>query len=301
MDLTLLVLAAGMGSRYGGLKQIDPVGPSGETIIDYSIYDAKRAGFTKVVFVIRQELESDFKEVFFNKLEKHIKVDYVFQELTDIPEGLEVPSSRQKPWGTAHAVLVSDPKVNEPFAVINADDFYGLESFQKAADFLKQKYQDNQYALIGYQLKNTLSKHGHVARGICEINNEGYLQNVVERTKIYYDDNNNIVYEDEDSSVRSLSGNEIVSMNLWTFFPSVFDYAKEYFKEFIRENAENPKAEFYIPTLIDRMIKAGETKVKVITTNEKWFGVTYKEDKPDVENKIRRLIDQGKYPESVWS
>ena len=300
MDLTLLVLAAGMGSRYGGLKQIDPVGPSGETIIDYSIYDAKRAGFNKVVFVIRKELEKDFKEVFFNKLNKHIKVDYVFQELNDIPDGLEVPSSRQKPWGTAHAVLVSAPKVKEPFAVINADDFYGFESFQLAADFLKQKTQDNRYALIGYQLKNTMSKHGHVARGICEIDHEGYLQNVVERTKIFYDENNKIVFEDENGDRNSLTGDEIVSMNLWAFYPSVFDFANSYFKDFIRENADNPKAEFYIPTLIDKMIKANETRVKVITTAEKWFGVTYKDDKPDVENKVRSLIEQGKYPGKIW-
>ncbi len=301
-NITLLVLAAGMGSRYGSLKQVDKIGPSGETITDYSIYDALKAGFNKVVFVIRKNIESDFKEVF-GRIEKHVEVEYVFQELNAIPAGIEISPERVKPWGTGHAVLMAMDKINTPFAIINADDFYGAASYQIVANYLKiQQIPDNQrYCMVGFELKRTLSEFGHVSRGICDIDSNGYLNSITERTKIQYTQNNQkIVFIDENENEHTLTGNEIVSMNFWGFPPSIFQHLEKKFDTFIRKQAMNPKAEFYLPFAIDELIKEKIAQVKVLPSPSDWFGVTYKEDKEITIRKIRQLIEQGIYPEKLW-
>ncbi len=296
---TLLVLAAGIGSRYGGLKQMDQVGPSGETIIDYSIYDAIHAGFGKVVFVIRRDIEKDFKEVFIDKLKDRIDVDYVFQEINMVPKGIRFSSDRNKPWGTGHAVMVAEQKINGPFAVINADDFYGGGSYRVMADFLTNSSDINEYSMVGYRLDRTLSDHGHVARGVCETSQDSYLKVVTERTKIE-NENDKIVFTDEDGAKTGLTGNETVSMNFWGFKTSVFDYLNKLFMQFMTENSNDPKAEFFIPAIITDLINNNAAKVKVLNTDESWFGVTYREDKPIVIESIKELVSKGIYPSKLW-
>lgn len=299
---TLLVLAAGLGSRYGSLKQIDRFGPSGETIIDYAVYDAIRAGFGKVVFVIRQSIEEEFKEVFYGKFADKIAVDYALQELDQVPEGIRVPPNREKPWGTGHAVMVAESKIFEPFAVINADDFYGARSFQMMADFLTGMNPEQQeYGLLGYPLENTLSAHGHVSRGICEVDDRGFLKKVTERTHITMTEEKQIVYLNENKETVALTGKEIASMNLMGFAPSVFTYFRQYFEEFIRSNYQHPKSEFYLPYVVNEIVKSGQAKVKVMLTPEKWFGVTYQQDKTIAQQKLKTLVMQGIYPESLWT
>ena len=301
MAPSLVILAAGMGSRYGGVKQIDQFGPHGETILDYSIYDALKAGFEKIVFVIRRELESDFKAVFGDKLKNHADVRFVFQELDHLPEGFKVPEGRQKPWGTAHAVLVAQEAVQEPFGVINADDFYGQTSYQTLIQFLNQQPVDgNEYAIVGYRLDKTLSKHGSVSRGVCQVDAQGYLQKIVERTKIYWK-GEKIVFLDEDGNEQTIDGSVPVSMNMMGYTPKFFDYLNQYFTEFLKEKVNDVKAEFFLTWVLDQLINTGKAKVKILPTNEEWFGVTYKEDKPVVKEKIRQLIAQGKYPEKLWN
>jgi hypothetical protein len=301
MKPTLLILAAGMGSRYGSLKQVDPVGPSGETILEYSVYDAIRAGFGKVVFVIRRDIENDFKEIFINKLKKHIEVDYVFQDITMVPKGVTVPADRVKPWGTSHAVLVAADKVHEPFAVINADDYYGADAYIKMADYLsKLSVNDTAYSMVGFDLNNTLSEFGSVSRGICAVDDKSFLVGVTERTKIsrdekgvaYYDSNDKPVYVDEKS---------IVSMNFWGFTPKFFKQLDEHFSIFLRENLSNLKAEFFLPIIVDSLIKSKQSTLTVLRSTDKWFGVTYKDDKPHVVAKIKELVNKGVYPPNLWN
>lgn len=297
---TLLILAAGMGSRYGSLKQVDKLGPAGETIIDYSVYDAKRAGFGKVVFVIRKSIESEFREVY-SKLEKFIPVEYVYQELDNVPEGITVPSERQKPWGTAHAVLVAADAINEPFAVINADDYYGATSFKNMAEYLTMKRDDERetYSMIGFTLKNTLSEHGFVSRGICGTDSNMFLTDVVERTQIQKIENQ-IIFKDNDQTIHPLTGEEFVSMNFWGFPASVFPHLRRIFKEFITENVHNLKSEFYIPLAANQLINEGNAKIKVLNTPDQWFGVTYKEDKESTVTRFKELTDKGVYPHNIW-
>ncbi|MCB0807062.1 MAG: nucleotidyltransferase [Bacteroidales bacterium] len=299
---TLLILAAGMGSRYGGLKQVDPVGPNGESIIDYSIYDAIRAGFHKVVFVIRESFADAFRESFESKLAGKIKTEYVFQELDSfVPSDINLSDERTKPWGTGHAVLVAKDVINDPFVVINADDFYGPNSYRLLYNYLNAEKQnpERNYSMVGYELDQTLSEHGYVSRGVCESNENGYLKTVVERTHIEKVNNRIISKVAVDKEVE-LSGKEVVSMNVWGFMPSFFDHLQHYFSTFIRQNAGNPKAEFYIPYVVNELIANGTIDLKVLKSQDKWFGVTYKEDKPDAVENIRKLIDKGVYPEKLW-
>jgi dTDP-glucose pyrophosphorylase len=299
MKPTLVILAAGMASRYGSMKQVEGFGPSGETIMDYSIYDAIRSGFGKVVFIIRKEFEKNFQEIVGKDIEGRIGVEYVFQELNKYAEGFEIPKERTKPWGTAHAVLCADEKVKEPFAVINADDFYGKDGFVKAYNFLVNDCNEKTFSIIGYELLKTLSEHGTVNRGVCEVDNKGNLVSVVERLNVSQV-GDKIVCNDEHLP-KELPLNTHVSMNFWCFHPSVFDYTKKIFKEFLSQNASNPKAEFFIPIVADKYIKDGEGVIKVIPTSAKWFGVTYKEDAPMVRESLRKLVDAGEYPENLWA
>lgn len=299
MKPALVILAAGMASRYGSMKQVEGFGPSGETIMDYSIYDAIRAGFGKVVFIIRKEFEKNFREIVGKDIEPRIQVEYVFQELNKYSEGFQIPADRTKPWGTAHAVLCADEKVREPFAVINADDFYGKNGFQKAFSFLTKDCNPKTYSIIGYELLNTLSEHGTVNRGVCEVDDKGNLVSVVERLNVSRQ-GDKVVCNDEHTP-KELPLDTPVSMNFWCFDPSVFDYTKRTFKEFLSENASNPKSEFFIPIVADKYIKEGEGVIKVIPTSAKWFGVTYKEDAPMVRESLRKLIDAGDYPETLWA
>jgi dTDP-glucose pyrophosphorylase len=299
MKPTLVILAAGMASRYGSMKQVEGFGPSGETIMDYSIFDAIRAGFGKVVFIIRKEFEKNFHEAVGKKIEGKIKVEYVFQELGKYSQGFEIPAERTKPWGTAHAVLCADEKVKEPFAVINADDFYGRDGFAKAFDFLKNDCNEKTYSIIGYELLKTLSDHGTVNRGVCEVDSDHNLVSVVERLNVSQV-GDKIVCNDEHLP-KELPLDTHVSMNFWCFHPSVFDYTKQVFKEFLSDNSSNPKAEFFIPIVADKYIKDGEGVIKVIPTSSKWFGVTYKEDAPMVKESLMKLINAGEYPTSLWA
>lgn len=296
---TLLVLAAGMGSRYGGNKQLDEVGPSGETIIDYSIYDAIRAGFGKIVFVIRRDIEDQVRERFVEKLRNRIEVDYVFQEITNLPEGVTVAPDRAKPWGTSHAILVTREKIREPFGVINSDDYYGVESYRILHDFLVNSQDPNTYAIIGYKLGNTLSDHGHVNRGVCKVNSEGLLQNIVETRQIEKTFNGAKV-NGADGTVQEFSGDEVVSMNLFGFKTSCYSFLGEEFRNFINEKGMDLKSELDIPTSLDKFVKNGEIKIKVLMSNERWFGVTYREDKPFVVDSIRKMIREGKYPARIY-
>lgn len=295
---TLLVLAAGMGSRYGGLKQIEPVGPSGEAIIDYSIYDALRAGFGKLVFVIRKDIEGPFKEFIGARFEKRIPVEYVFQELDRIPSGFSVPAGRTKPWGTTQAVLMTEGVINEPFAMINADDFYGAESYRVLAQHLKSGSED--YAMVGFVLRNTLSDFGTVARGVCQVNDDGYLKGIVELTSIARD-GNQAKNTDSEGKVTILTGDEPVSMNYWGFTPRIFGQLREHFKKFLEANGTDLKKECYIPSTVNDILVAGQGKVKVLHSNDPWFGVTYRQDHAHVVNSVKQLIQKGTYPERLWS
>lgn len=292
-------MAAGIGSRYGGLKQIDPVGPSGEIVLDYSVYDAIRAGFGKVVFIIRPDIEADFKNVIGDKLDGRIDVEYVFQTLDNIPDGFSVPAGRTKPWGTGQAVLSARPAVNEPFAVINADDFYGRESFEVLAQQLStMDAGSTDCCMVGFYIKNTLSPHGGVARGYCDVR-DGKLASVVERFNIERKDDGEIRYE-TDAGLKAMAEDDMVSMNTWGFSPRLFGFLDEGFVEFLGRQGGELKSEYLLPVLIDGMISNGETTVDVLPTNEKWMGVTYSEDKPQVMAGIRALVDAGAYPENLW-
>jgi dTDP-glucose pyrophosphorylase len=299
MKPTLLVLAAGMGSRYGGNKQLDEVGPSGETIIDYSIYDAIRAGFGKIVFVIRRDIEEQVKERFVERLRGKIEVDYVFQEITNIPEGAKVTPDRQKPWGTSHAILVTEKKIKEPFGVINADDYYGVESFNILHDFLVNDKDPNCYTIIGYKLGNTLSDHGHVNRGVCGVNNEGYLVNIVETRQIEKTKSGAKAPGSEGKEIL-FTGDEVVSMNLWGFKPSCYSFLGSEFRSFIDKHGMDPKSELDIPTSVDKFVKNGAIRIKILMSNERWFGVTYREDKPFVVESIKKMIRKGIYPARIY-
>ena len=300
MKPTLFVLAAGMGSRYGGLKQLDGLGPHGETIMDYSIYDAIKAGFGKIVFVIRESFEADFRTVVVDKFKNLIVVDIVFQEITNVPEGCTYNPSREKPWGTNHAVLMGKDVIKEPFAVINADDFYGQESFAVLADFLRSVVgKKNEYCMIGYRVGNTLSESGSVSRGVCVVDENNYLLNVVERTHIE-EKGGTIFYIDEKSEEVILSENTPVSMNMWGFTPDYFDYSLEYFKEFLAENGDKLKSEYYIPLAVNNLIVEKRATCKVLDTTSKWFGVTYAEDRPQVVLKINELVRKGMYPNKLF-
>lgn len=299
MKPTLLVLAAGMGTRYGGNKQLDEVGPSGETIIDYSIYDAIRAGFGKIVFVIRRDIEEQVKERFVKRLKGKVEVDYVFQEVTNVPAGSKVTPERIKPWGTSHAVMVAD-KIKEPFGVINADDYYGFASYQILNDFLVNNKDPNCYCIVGYKMGNTLSDHGTVNRGVCNVDKGGLLKNIVEVLKIEKTPDGAKAPDPAGGAEVHYDGSEIVSMNLFGFKPSFFDFLHEDFSKFIEKNGMDPKSELLIPATLDRYIKKGTIRIQVLMSNEKWFGVTYREDKPFVVENISRMIREGVYPKSLY-
>src|SRR5690606_4646079 len=299
---TLLILAAGMASRYGSMKQIDAFGPNGETIIDYSIYDAIRAGFGKITFIIKEEFLDHFKSIFQPKLQGKVEVDYVFQDFNLKKYGIEREVERAKPWGTAHAVLSAMETIKEPFCVINADDFYGYDSFKKMADFLINEANDQEFALMGFQIDKTLSEHGSVSRGVCKVDDQGNMTEIVERTKVYFkevDGERRIFFEDGEQEVE-LSKDARASMNFCGFTPAVFEKTKSLFQKFVADNHENPKSEFFIPLVADDLIKKNEATFKVIPTAEKWFGVTYKEDKPIVQENISKLVKDGVYPENLW-
>lgn len=297
---TLLILAAGIGSRYGGLKQLDKVGTSGETIIDYSIYDAIQAGFGKVVFVIRENIEADFRAFFDEKLKGKIEVEYVFQETHKIPAGLSFNPERIKPWGTGHAVLMAKDAIKEDFAVINADDFYGREAYQTLADYFKTEGRgDTDYCMVGYELKNTLSENGYVSRGQCKSDDQQFLFDVIERTHIERK-NNSIIFQDENEKSIELKEDTLVSMNFWGFTPSYFDFLNEKFSRFIPQNTDNLKAEFYIPSVVNELIKEKRARVKVLHSKASWFGITYKEDKAGVMKNIQDLVASGSYPKKLW-
>lgn len=298
MKPTLIILAAGMGSRYGGLKQLDEVGPSGEAIIDYSLFDAIRAGFGKVVFIIRTDFEKQFRERFEPKLKGRIAFDYAYQSLDKIPPGSVADQKREKPWGTAHAVWMADGLVKEPMAVINADDFYGREAYQTMADFLVTSSDDREYAMIGYSLSNTLSPYGSVSRGVCMTDEKGYLTGVVERVKIQRDHDGIFYYEPEGRF--PLPENTPVSMNFWGLKPNVFQYIREGFEEFLKGKGKEPKAEYFIPLLINDNILNGRIATKVLSCNSNWFGITYREDKPLAQKEILALVERGEYPHDLW-
>ena len=300
MKPTLFVLAAGMGSRYGGLKQLDGLGPNGETIMDYSIFDAIRGGFGKLVFVIRKSFEEDFRNKILSKYENHIPCELVFQDLNDLPEGFTCPEGRQKPWGTNHAVLMGKSVIKEPFAVINADDFYGRDSFAVIGKQLSEMGdKQNEYCMVGYRVGNTLSESGSVARGVCETNEAGYLTGVVERTAIERIDGD-IQFIDENGQKVVLEENVPVSMNMWGFTPDYFVHSEKYFVDFLKENIDKPKSEFFIPLVVNELITKGIATVKVLDTTAKWFGVTYAADREGVVDKIQALVDAGEYPNKLF-
>lgn len=299
MKPTLVILAAGMASRYGSQKQTASFGPSGETIMDYSIYDAISAGFEKVVFIIREDFAENFKAIFEPKLAGKIKTDYVYQHLNAFVGDRVIPADRTKPWGTAHAVLCCKGKVNEPFAVINADDYYGADAFIKAYDFLLNQCNEKTYCIIGYELKKTLSDFGSVSRGVCEVDADNNLTDINERTKIYRNDAGIIHYEDE-SGLHELNENSLVSMNYLCFAPGFIDVCEKFFGDFLDNNMQNLKSEFFIPSVTGQFIKAGLGNVKVVPTSAQWFGVTYKEDAPHVQASINALVDADNYPKSLW-
>jgi len=299
MKPTLFVLAAGLGSRYGGLKQLDGLGPHGETIMDYSIYDAVRGGFGKVVFVIRRDFEQDFREKALSKYENLIPAETVFQSVDALPEGFACPPGRTKPWGTNHAVLMGKEVVREPFAVINADDFYGRDSFRVLGEWLSAAEGENRYCMVGFRVGNTLSESGAVSRGICTTDAEGYLTGVTERTDIARVDGR-ITFTGDDGRPATTAETTPVSMNMWGFTPDYFRHSEEHFKRFLAEHIGEPKSEFYIPTVVNALIVSGKASVKVLDTDSAWFGVTYAADRESVVAKIRGLIAAGEYPEKLW-
>ena len=298
MQPTLLILAAGMASRYGSMKQTEGFGPAGETIMDYSIYDAIRAGFGKVVFIIRKDFAEGFKASFEPKLAGKIKTEYVYQEMDSYLGGLEMPAGRTKPWGTGHAVLCAKEVIKEPFAVINADDYYGVDAFVKAADFLNDQCSEKKYAIIGYQLEKTLSEHGSVSRGVCQVDADQNLISIKERTKIYKE-NDTIFYED-DNGKHSVPFDSSVSMNFWCFHPSLFEVTEKLFLDFVQQNTANIKAEFFIPIIAEDFMENRGGLISVIPTSSQWFGVTYKEDAPIVKACVDKLVADGVYPASLW-
>ena len=301
MKPTLFVLAAGMGSRYGGLKQLDPLGPQGQTIMDYSIFDAIRAGFGKVVFVIRKDFEEDFRRSILSKYEGHIPVEVVFQSTDKLPEGYTCPEERTKPWGTNHAVMMGADVINEPFAVINADDFYGRDAFAViAADLMRERTRKGDYSMVGFRVGNTMSENGSVSRGVCSVNADGNLTKVVERTGIAYDEDHRICFLDENNETEYLDPSTPVSMNLWGFTPDDFSYSGREFRRFLDKCLTTPKAEFYIPTAIDTLINSGEATVKVLDTTSRWFGVTYAADRQGVVDKLAALHAAGEYPDTMF-
>lgn len=297
MKPTLVILAAGMASRYGSMKQVEGFGPNGETIMDYSISDAVKAGFGKIVFLIREQFVENFKSKFASKLDGKVNYEFAFQELDMYLDNAEIPAERTKPWGTGHAVLCSSKAVNEPFAVINADDFYGYDAFKKAADFLTTECNEKTYAVVGYDLMKTLSEHGTVNRGVCALDEKGNLSSVVERIGIGLEDDKVMV--DDGLEPAELKRSDVVSMNFWCFHLSVFELYEKDFKAFIKENIAVPKSEFLIPEVVDNFIK-NDGVVKVIPTTAQWFGVTYKEDAPAVQEKLNSLIESGEYPADLW-
>lgn len=301
MKPTLFVLAAGMGSRYGGLKQLDGLGPHGETIMDYSIYDAIHAGFGKVVFVIRKDFEDDFRSKILSKYEGHIPVEVVFQSTQDLPEGFTCPAGRTKPWGTNHALLMGRNVIKEPFAIINSDDYYGRNSFEVMAQELSNLPEGSKhnYSMLGFKVGNTMSESGSVSRGVCETA-DGYLTGIVERTSIAYDENHNIFFDDEQGHSVQLAPDTPVSMNFWGFTPDYFDYSEQAFVEFLKAHINEPKSEFFIPTVVNRLISEKKARVKVLKTDSKWFGVTYSADRQGVVDKFAALHDSGFYPDSMF-
>ena len=303
MKPTLVILAAGMASRYGSMKQTDGFGPNGETIIEYSIYDAIKAGFGKVVFIIREEFAENFRNIFEPKLKGKIETDYVFQSFDLKPFGINIEIERAKPWGTAHAVLAARDTVKEPFCVINADDFYGRESYQKMADFLNNDVTDSQFSMIGFQIDKTLSEYGSVSRGVCDVDSDGNLAEIHERTKVYFKNdesgNKGIVFEEDDRQY-PLEAETRVSMNFWGFTPKIFELSAGMFKEFALSNKDNPKAEFFIPIVAEKLIRNKQGSFRVIPTQNQWFGVTYVEDKPIVQECIDKLVAEGEYPDNLW-
>jgi choline kinase len=300
MKPTLFILAAGMGSRYGGLKQLDGIGPSGETIMDYSIFDAIKAGFGKVVFVIRKDFEQDFRDKVLAKYRGCIETDVVFQSIDNLPAGFSVPLGREKPWGTNHAVLMGKDVIQEPFLVINADDFYGYDTFKKAAEFLSQDLKGNDYCMIGFKIGNTLSETGYVSRGICKVGDDGFLKKIDERKEIAKIDGK-VQFKDENGNYQTVSDDTPVSMNAWGFTPDYFAYSEDYFKNvFLPASMGDLKSEFFIPKMIDHLIKNGMATVRCIETNAQWFGVTYAEDRPQVVQQLQQLTDQGYYPDQLF-
>lgn len=301
MKPTLFVLAAGMGSRYGGLKQLDGLGPNGETIMDYSIFDAIRGGFGKIVFVIRKDFEEDFRKKIISKYENHIPVEVVFQSIDKLPEGFTCPAERVKPWGTNHAVLMGKEVIREPFAVINADDFYGRDSFAVIGKFLSELPEGakNTYCMVGFRVGNTLSESGTVARGICSTDENRHLTTVVERTEIMRI-NGVVSYKDENGEWVGIEDNTPVSMNMWGFTPDYFNYSEEYFIDFLKENIDKPKAEYYIPLMVNKLSNDGTATVEVLDTTSRWFGVTYAADRQGVVDKLQALADSGEYPSKLF-
>lgn len=300
MKPTLLVLAAGMGSRYGGLKQLDGVGPSGETIMDYSIYDAVKAGFGRVVFVIRHDFEDAFREKILSKYEGTVPVDVVFQSVDALPEGYQLPEGREKPWGTNHAVLMSAGVINEPFAVINADDFYSRQAFEVIARYLsREDLKPGEYCMVGFRVGNTMTENGSVSRGVCSAEN-GKLTKVVERTAISYDKDHRITFTDENGEQQYLNAETPVSMNFWGLTPDYFDLSKREFRRFLDKYIEKPKSEFFIPSVVDKLIRNGEASVELLDTDARWFGVTYPQDRQSVVDKLAELHRTGVYPEHLF-
>ena len=301
MRPSLLILAAGMGSRYGSLKQMDAFGPNGETIIDYSIYDAINAGFKKIVFVVRKSFRQEIEEYFKARIGDRIEMAFVEQELDKIPEGFDLNPERTKPWGTAHAVLMGDEVIDGPFAVINSDDFYGPSAYRSLIEYFNSMDTNDEFSVVSYFLENTLSDHGTVNRGVCYQDEDGYLNKIIETLKISKDSTGTISYPIEDGGSNELAARTLVSMNMFGFTRSFFEYGRSYFIEFLKEHGDELKSEFFIPFVLDKMINAGKIKVKVLTSDDKWFGVTYKEDKPIVMSKLQALIDAGVYPENLWA
>lgn len=301
MKPTLLIMAAGMGNRYGGLKQIDPVGPNGEIIIDYSVYDALRAGFGKIVFVIRRDFEEAFREHIGSKFEGQVEIQYAFQDLQAHTGDYAVPDTRERPWGTGHAMLVAREVINEPFVVINADDYYGPTAFHIIAEHLQdvEQRENGDYAMVGYTLRNTLSDYGTVSRGVCTCDGDGHLKTVTERTKIARD-GDGATFIDPNGDQHPLTGDETVSMNFWGFKPTVFEHFERQFAEFLQKRGHEERSEFYIPSAVDELVENGITRVKVLKTPDSWFGVTYKEDKENAMRSIEALIEKGLYPRELW-
>jgi hypothetical protein len=297
---TLLILAAGIGSRYGGLKQIDGMGPGGEAILEYSVYDALKAGFNKIVFVIRRDIEAEFRARVGHKIEKVVDTHYVFQHTDTGLEWVNEPITRQKPWGTGHAILAAQSALTEPFVAINADDFYGHSAFQTIGDFLRQRCQPDTYGMVAYEVANTLSENGSVSRGVCSVNATGHLTDVVERTKIERQADGSIAFADEQGAMHPLANQTPVSMNFWGFHHELLPVLEQMFHDFIADNLHHPKAEFFIPTVVNHQINSSAAQVEVLTSDSVWYGVTYPEDKGTVQAALKAMAEKGNYPIGLW-